>query len=145
MHSFKSMSLCASLLSLALCGPASAADANIQHCSAPMGTIALSAVPAASAVELRRVIDQSNCFVVVDPTREIHARVNQQALAAGLDYRTRRLGRFEWIMPDYTARAVPATMEQGSVPALVLRDGGADVHITIAAAAPVMQDAIAQC
>lgn len=144
MHSFKSVSLCAVTLSLALCGVASAAGANIQHCSEPMGTIALDAVPAGSVAELRRVIDQSNCFVVVDPKLEIHARANQKALAAGLDYRTRRLGRFEWIMPDYTARVTPAS-EQGSVPALIVRGNGADVLITIAAATPsLMQGTIAQ-
>lgn len=67
MHSFKAMSVCAGLLSLALCGTASAGGAGIEHCNQPMGTITLDAVPAGSVAELRRVIDQSNCVVVVDP------------------------------------------------------------------------------
>lgn len=143
MHSFTSMSACACLLSFALCGAASAAGANIEHCNQPMGTIALDAVPAGSVAELRRVIDQSNCFVVVDPRLEIHAPANRKARSAGLDYRTRRLGRFEWILPDYTARVVPATMEQGSVPALAVIDSQS-VRIAIAAAPAMLQDAIAQ-
>ena len=108
-------------------------QANIQLCAQPVGTIALSAMPAASAAAVRRVIDQSHCFVVIDPNVTLQAPANRAALIAGLPLHTRRLGTFEWIMPDYKATVTPGAATPDNTTMLALTDNGDMLRITVAA------------